>query len=347
MRIKRKWKFPAVIVAVFSMLSPEFAQQATPQSKFSVAISRESIFAGAVGPARPWPSWQRWDSRFLIAIDADASPTRPAVTVFDRDGKIVREAIVWFAEASVVNVGDAALTESGQLLVSAGAVKSDGTVANVIAAFDAGGKMTQVLRTSPFVPLRICSVANGSIWAYGWDRRNTRTNRYPVLREFSFEGGLLDSLVDGNTLPRDFATGGRWHDDVGLRCNNNTVALYLGSAGELIEHDVRKPDSLVRWKLPAVPEKMRVTGYALTNSGDFFASVKNEGERDKVTAGIFHLEKGTAPNTRWVGVENSAMQRTRHEYRDLTVLGVDGNALVHISDPMEGLVGWSEIGPKP
>jgi hypothetical protein len=186
-------------------------------------------------------------------------------------------------------------------------------------------------------------VGKDSIWAYGWDRRNTRTSKHPVLREFSFEGGLLNSLVDGNTLPRNVGSGGRWHDDVGLRCNNNTVALYLGSAGELIEHDVRKPDSLVRWKLPAVPEKMSVTGYALTSSGEFFASVKNEGERDKVTAGIFHLEKGTVPNTRWIGVDNSAMQRTRREYRDLTILGVDGDALVHISDPMKGLVGWSEI----
>jgi hypothetical protein len=115
------------------------------------------------------------------------------VALYDRDGHVVREGIVWFKDANSVSITDAAVNRAGNLVVSGGIENQAGAIANFIASIGTDGRLSQVIRTTPFVPIYVCAAEDGTVWSYGMDRdeEGKGIEKSLRLRQYSFEKGQL------------------------------------------------------------------------------------------------------------------------------------------------------------
>lgn len=295
---------------------------------------------------------RRWDNTYLIAIAAPPymSPDKPGITLYDRDGNVARQATVWLDGATDVIVEDAAISPSGNFVVSGGAVNKDGAVATFVAQIGSDGQIQRLVRTTPFTPAYVCALDDGTLWAYGFDRdaHDNLVEKSPRLRQYSFDKGQLRAVLDPSTLP-DAETSGSWHlhggrylGEVSLRCNSNEVALYNGQTGDLVEFDLRK-NSMQLTKLTAVPgpPDFHITGFALTQSGDIFASFHDRSNtKPNGISGLFRLSRVDSGGARWVAVsgtvgiylKDSPIQK---------LWGADGDKLV-FSRLKDGRLYWSK-----
>jgi hypothetical protein len=240
-------------------------------------------------------SYSRWDKNYFVAYGFNgvfaAGPGEPAVILYDRDGHIAREAIVWFEDARSVSIISAAVTTSGKLVVAGGTINSAGVIANFIAEIGNDGHISRVVRTSPFLPVQICSSdEEGTVWSFGFDRDQEGRGvvNSLVLRQYSFEKGQLQAMLDRSTLgPAWSLYNGHYPGELNLRCNSQTVGIYNGAANQWIEYDIRaKKLTIVKVTPLPPPKEIHITGFALTESGGIFASVH---DRSKIPpmSGVF------------------------------------------------------------
>lgn len=143
----------------------------------------------------------RWDENYLVSWGTgnnwDASPDGPAVTVYDREGHVAREAVVWLKDARSVSIADAAVSRNGDLVVAGGTENNAGSIANFVASVGRDGHLSKIIRTSPFMPVYICAAEDGTVWSYGIDRdKDGRAiEGSSRLRQFSFEKGQIKSAL--------------------------------------------------------------------------------------------------------------------------------------------------------
>ena len=102
-----------------------------------------------------------WDKGYLVSWGSigsfESSPTEPSVVLYDRDGHVAREGIVWFKDAYSVSVVDAAVNRAGNLVVAGGTTNQAGAIANFIASIGTDGRLDRVIRTTPVLAdLRLC-----------------------------------------------------------------------------------------------------------------------------------------------------------------------------------------------
>jgi hypothetical protein len=152
-------------------------------------------------------TWNRiWDKSYLVSWGShgswDASPSEPAVVLYDRDGHVAREGIVWFKDAYRVSVSDVAVNKAGDLVVSGGTENGAGVIANYIAAVGKDGHLGQVIRTTPFMPIYICAAEDGTVWSFGIDRDDEGRGKEESLRlrQFSFGKGQTKAMLDVSAL---------------------------------------------------------------------------------------------------------------------------------------------------
>jgi hypothetical protein len=106
-------------------------------------------------------TWTRlWDKGYLVSWGSvgshEASPSEPAVVLYDRDGRVAREGIVWFKDGSSVGINDVAINRAGVLVVAGGTENKAGAIANFIASIGNDGRLGKVIRTTPFLPVYVC-----------------------------------------------------------------------------------------------------------------------------------------------------------------------------------------------
>lgn len=288
--------------------------------------------------------WKYWDKDYLVTwapdgISLDISKDKPAVMLFDRTGQ-AKEAYFWLDGASRVGVSYAAVTRSGKVVVSGGSRNKEGAVAFYIGEISAGHQ--RVIRTSPFAPVYTCSGEDDTVWAYGFDRDNegNRVASGPMLRQFSFDKGqlkatlLISQLSSGWELPE-----GSYPGQVSMRCNSNVLAIYNARANELVRLDF-KSNALTIAKVDPLPDpsKIRITGFALTDSGDVFASFHDR-SKSQPLSGLFQLVFDDAGNGRWTAVPGT-VGPYRHGSPIGRLLGADGTSLVHTRDADDDVY-WS------
>lgn len=292
---------------------------------------------------------QYWDNGYLIAWawgDHYASPIRPVIALYDKYGRMAREAVVWFDGADVVTVGGVAVSRSGQLVAVGGIGNPKGVVATYIAEIGQDNRVQRVIRTSPFSPYYVCAMEDGTVWSYGIDRDehlNAIQNSLR-LRQYSFEKGQLRALLDSSALDQGWEmVRGRYFGETSLRCNSKTVVLYNGGSGELVELD--PPTSTLKVTkvapLPSPPEFL-VTGFALTESGDIFASFLDRRQFPKkpVVSGLFRLSRDNAGGGKWVPVDGT-VGSVLHDLPILRLVGADGDDLVY-TRLKDGRMYWSK-----
>jgi hypothetical protein len=294
-------------------------------------------------------TWYRlWDKDYLISWGSlgswDASPSEPAVVLYDRDGHIAREAVVWFKDASRVSVSSVAISRSGNLVVAGGTTNGAGAIANYIASVGKDGHLGRVIRTTPFMPIYICAAEDGTVWSYGIDRDEMGRGIEDSLRlrQFSFESGGVRAMLDistlnsaGWTLPH-----GRYPGEISLRCNSQKVGLYNGASNEWLEFDFSANKLRVARVNPLPsPKTMRITGFAMTEAGDVFVSLHDTSSATP-RSGLFRLEFDSAGLGSWIPVANTIGPYLRGGPME-RLLGADGNDLVYTGD-LEGAAYWSK-----
>src|SRR5262249_58873259 len=80
-----------------------------------------------------------------------------------------------------------------------------------------------------------------------------------------------------------------------LRCKSKIVVLYNAATGDLVEYDLQKNQMTIS-KVAALPtaRTFQITGFALTDSGEMFASFYGAANLKAVVSGLFHLERVSA-----------------------------------------------------
>lgn len=170
----------------------------------------------------------------------------------------------------------------------------------------------------------------------------------PRLRHYSFEKGQLEALLDPGSLP-DAQTSremwrsiqGRYVGAINLQCNSKTLAFYNAASGDLFEYDL-KTSILNLTKIASLPDVkvFQITGFALTNSGDIFASFYDRSNVKAVVAGLFQLVRDSSGGAKWVAVPG-----TTGRYRETPPIqklwGADGESLV-FSRSKDGRLYWTK-----
>ena len=305
-----------------------------------------------------------WDKGYLITLGLhgtlEASPSTAALIVYDREGQIAREPVIWIEGAKMVTVGSAAINQSGKLVVTAGALDAKGGIATFIGEVGADDRLRNIIRITPFAPAYVCVAGDGTVWSYGMDRDEHLNGVQGSLRlrHYSFEKGQLEALLDVTKLP-DYETNREaWRtthfapNEVDLRCNSKTVVLYNSKSGDLLEFDLQQNKMTVT-KMPLPPDHCPafcISGFALTESGEIFASLLDRKGHDMPVSGLFRLTRknGTAE---WVAIPGAVGRyptqtaRFPNESPVHTLFGADGEDLVY-AKRLDGRLYWSKASSE-
>jgi hypothetical protein len=332
-----------ILLSLVFSASHFFGQGAKPPSGNLSEPHRQANIPGLLHSAE-----RVWDKGYLVSWGSigsfESSPTEPSVVLYDRDGHVAREAVVWFKDASRVSVSSVAISRSGNLVVAGGTTNGAGAIANYIASVGKDGHLGRVIRTTPFMPIYICAAEDGTVWSYGIDRDEMGRGIEDSLRlrQFSFESGGVRAMLDistlnsaGWTLPH-----GRYPGEISLRCNSQEVALYNGGSGEWIEFDFAANKLKVAKVEPLPsPKTMQITGFALTEAGDVFVSLHDTSSATP-HSGLFRLEFDSIGLGSWVPIKNTVGPYL-HGGPIERLLGADGPDLVYTRD-LEGAAHWSK-----
>jgi hypothetical protein len=332
-----------ILLSLVSSVSYFFGQGTKPPSGNLSEPHRQANVPGLLH------TWNRiWDKGYLVSWGSigshEASPTEPSVALYDRDGHVIREGIVWFKDANSVSITDAAVNRAGNFVISGGTESQAGAIANFIASIGNDGRLSQVIRTTPFLPIYLCAAEDGTVWSYGMDRdeEGKGIEKSLRLRQYSFDKGQLRAMLDvstlnmsGWTLPR-----GRYPGEISLRCNSQKLGLYNGRSGEWLEFNFAT-DKLKVAKVEPLPSSktMRITGFAMTEAGDVFVSLHDTSSTTP-RSGLFRLEFDSAGLGSWIPVGNTVGPYL-HGGPIERLLGADGPDLVYTRD-LEGTAYWSK-----
>lgn len=87
-------------------------------------------------------------------------------------------------------------------MVSGGATNQQGVITNTIAEIGPDNRVHRVIRTTPYMPVYVCALEDGTVWSYGVDRDDhlAGIENSLRLRHYSFEKGQLRALLDTTKL---------------------------------------------------------------------------------------------------------------------------------------------------
>jgi hypothetical protein len=327
------------LIAFFWLISSRL----TPQDK----IPSQSIAApyhNALFPALLQSGFTNWDNGYLLAYSPyPLTPVKSGIVLYSKTGEVAREATVWFDDARSVSLSAAAVSKSGKLVVSGGTTNQQGVIANFIAEIGPDNHIARVIRTSPFLPAYICAVDDGDVWSLGVDRDEHLASIPDSfrLREFAFGKGQLKAFLDTSKMDTNWALlQGRYPGEVSLRCSPKKVVVYHAATGDLAEFDL-KSNSFQLTKVSGIqsaPAQSHVTGFALTDSGDLFASVLDMSQKP-FTSSLFKLRRDEPGRATWipvVGVAGPYLHGSPIE----RLLGTEGDDLVY-TNAKDGRAYWS------
>jgi hypothetical protein len=346
-RLKVALVFLAAVLAPIFLTSYLIAQH---EQTTATRLSQPHRQVTLPGLLQTW--YRYWDKGYLITYGTDgtseASPTKPAIALYDRNGRVAREGTIWFKDAYSVAINDAAISRSGNTVVGGGTQNEAGVIANFIASIGDDGRMGRVIRTTPFLPVYVCAAEDGTVWSFGIDRdaegRSVETS--PLLRQFSFDKGQIRAMLYKSELnPEVWAlVRGRYPGEISFRCTSQKVGLYNAAAGQYVEFDLSANKLKVSKVAPLPsPKEMRVTGFAMTESGGVFASFRShEGETSR--SGIFKLKFDASGLGSWVPLENATGPYLQGNSVE-RLLGTDGSELIYTRD-LDGVAYWSKLADK-
>jgi hypothetical protein len=114
--------------------------------------------------------YRHWDGPYLLAFTNLSSAKSASIRLYDRTGRNVRSATVWFDGSAEVSIGRAAVTRQGALYAIGHSTSRQGQVSFYVAEIGSDDKVARVIRTNPYVPSYLCSTGDGTVWTFGFER---------------------------------------------------------------------------------------------------------------------------------------------------------------------------------
>jgi hypothetical protein len=351
--------------AMLLSLATAITGQALPRADYTAASAgRLSEPFHSAASLEALPSNGRapnWNHGYLAHIKGNGTPGSAGVEVYDKDGKHVNDARIWFPEVVEALLIDAVPLEGGGVLASGYAFTDEGIV-NFVAKADVSGNVTGVVKTGPFWPARICEQPDGTVWVFGRDPQKESANHdlinnaddepdgndYLLLRQYSFEAGLLHSYLsrDSVALRRHAIAGGGGSQGSYMDCGKKIVSLYMNQTDEFVQVDAAK-ESLQRWKMDMSPiTNGKVTGLGVTESGRIYASLYAL-KADIKVHGLFELQAEPGkPMGSWIPVAGTLNSHREGEIVPQNTFwrlwGADGESLV-IGRQYDPSVSWVKV----
>jgi hypothetical protein len=234
---------------------------------------------------------------------------------------------------------------------------TDGSIQGFIAKTDLSGRTVQSLHTGRFSPHQVCEASDGSVWTLGYalDYRDPPDADKNVLRHYSFEKGLLESLVplDSISKSRDATLNVNSVGRSFLRCSKDRVSIFFGAAAQFIEVDASN-GKLARWNVALPPiAGGKANGFAVTEGGRMFVSLRGVSEPDNtVTHGLYELVARTGISVATLVPVGGTL--TTHEQNGVLpdetldrLWGADGDELV-VHRHGDGLgISWARVSASP
>jgi hypothetical protein len=332
----RHWRtaFLGAVLGCLLLLPFAMAQQSllpAPSSQFQ--------FAGTFVSGRTFPTAS---GGYLISFPRTATLGHP--TSISLDSPTLGHRVVPFAiqGADKTVLTSVAVDESGALILAGfyttpiGALPE--SIRNSYAAvshnFYATVSITtgDVLTTTDlggYLPERVCSTSEGSIWFLGqvlWEEGPGAT--YSLVRRYSSTGNLLGAFLPRNAIPAaslNFSPGGkvfgRSGNPAALSCGTSSVGVFLGSP-VLSWTEIQVSSSAVQqWVLQPM-QGTTFAGLVLLSPQRVYAGF----QRGSSAAQLYNLSL-TRSGGQWIPVTSAATSAVSAG----TPLGRDGSSLVYVT----------------
>ena len=252
----------------------------------------------------------------------------------------------------------AGATQTGVILAVGGGTMTDGSIQGFIAKTDLSGRTVQSVHTGRYSPHQVCEAIDGTVWTLGYDldyHDSTDADKN-VLRHYSFEKGLLESLValDSISKSRDAILNVSSPGRSFLRCGRNRVSVFFASPAQYIEVDMSSNTKLASWNVALPPiASGKVNGFAVTEAGRIFVSFLGFSEpENKVTHGLYELIAKTGTSVATLMPVNGTI--TTHGRDSIPpdetfdrLWGADGDELVVHRHGDGWGISWAKVSTSP
>ena len=335
--------FAAIYVAILSSLL-------LCQEKPAPTLKLEEPYYDAFLPAASGE--QFWDKDYLITYGFggthDAHPSKPAIVLYDKYGKVAHEGIAWLKDTDRTSISHVAVSRTGRIVFAGGASNSKGVIRNFIGEINDKGVVGRVIRTSPFLAKAVCIDADdGTVWALGRDRDDLGyKNLSPfLLRQYSFtKDHKLVATLDATHLSKRWRLISAYPTETSLRCIPGRVVVYSARADDYVEYNTITNTLKVAKVEPVPPFKeAKITGFALTDRGDAYISLDQRNVKAP-RGGLFKLQFDSSGLGKWIPIENTVGLYGKPgtvEY----LWGTDGSNLIYSHD-WNGRAYWSAVTAK-
>jgi hypothetical protein len=203
---------------------------------------------------------------------------RPTATVslFDRDGRrlpdLTLNSVPGITRVTIRNV---ALSPDGAVVVAASCYSAEAQVVSALIWADLSGKITKVVRTSPYAALSLAFASDGTLWTAGREHGANKSSLpgHHIVRQFDSTGKMLQSLLPVESFP---TPKGVYHpaDLVEMTpLRGGGIGMWIPASSEWIE--ISRSGAYSRMKLPVDDDGSEiVTGVALAEDGNLVLSVQ-------------------------------------------------------------------------
>lgn len=276
-----------------------------------VSIDRETRLEELRLPGTLVPYWDRGFAIRIESLDS-FSPQETNVSVFGADARRLLAASVWPEGAAQVSLTQAVIAPEGVVVAAGSAIMKDRSRMGFIVKLDREGNTVKTVNTNPVTVVSLCVADDGTVWALATDPdKHDRGEDFPMLKQYSFEEGLLHEDLPRASFPRILSPLSlavtQYSGDPGgtyLRCGRERVALYVGRTREYIEIDPTTR-RLSRFKVDTSSiGRIGVTGLAVVDGGPVVAALS---EADLIgLTGLFELVTDvTTMTASWVPVQGT------------------------------------------
>jgi hypothetical protein len=297
-----------------------------------------------------------WDRGYFLHHDIEEhfSPDTPNVTMWDANGKHVRDGLIWPPDAASLRIRRTAATREGAILATGWAILQDGSVTNFIAKTDLAGHTAQVIKTDSFATAHLCEAEDGSVWAFGEEVKDGEAQKESdVLHQYSFEKGLLHSYLPRRSVEAIVRSKIPWFEPSGspVRCGKDKVSVYLSFTDEYAEVDTSSFE-LKRWKLDMTAVRQgEPHDLAVTEDGRVYATFNDKATgKSEIIWGLYQIKAETGnPIARLLPVAGTIEVVERGKVPPpgtiFCLWGADGNQLVlwRADEPDGSWVSWVDV----
>jgi hypothetical protein len=216
-----------------------------------------------------------------------------------------------------VSLSDATVAEDGRLIVSGCYLPEKGQIRCFLGIANADGRVSPMVDTGKFSPKQVSTCDGATVWAIGWVRTGLDLDResinepYHILREYRLvDGKMVSSTLERTTVAPWASPSLSQRPDVMMQCRAKILGLYEGTRDQWIEYDLARGE-LSRWQLPKQDHpwaeyddngkilpisyrRTRITGVAMLDSGDVYASfvhLVKDSPPMEIQVGLYRLKK--------------------------------------------------------